>query len=227
MARILVTTDDSPLGRVVLTRAQALAGTLHADLTVQTVLIEPPTVGDFVPVSVVDPVQIEAQRTELREWLSRAVPGALIRVPDVGRRSVSQVIVNAAREEQAALIVISTHGRSGLSRLMLGPWVEAVLHTSVSGIDCDRVTRDQEDFTRQVLDQAKVQVHAANVPLSAADVLRPEGGTQRTSDVIVQAASLRHADVIVRQTRTRPRPQWPRSLRSGRSARRPPRQASC
>ena len=130
MARILVTTDDSPLGRVALTHAQALARALHADLTVLTVLTEPPMVSDFVPVSVVDPVQTEAQRTELRELLSRAVPGALIRVPDAGRRSVSQVIVDAAREEQAALIVMSTHGRSGLSRLMLGSVAEAVLHTS-------------------------------------------------------------------------------------------------
>ena len=76
-----------------------------------------------------------------------------------------------------------------ITAVSLGPFA--------SGIDDDHVTRDQEGFARPVPDQAKGQVQAASVPLSAADVLRPEGGTQRPADVIVRAASLRHADVIV------------------------------
>jgi nucleotide-binding universal stress UspA family protein len=52
-------------------------------------------------------------------------------------------IVNAAREVQADLIAMTTHGRSGLRRLMFGSVAEAVLRHSDIPVFLLRATEAQ------------------------------------------------------------------------------------
>ena len=63
---------------------------------------------------------------ELAERLSQQVPAA----PQVETGYPAEVIVDSARERQAGLIVMATHGRSGLRRWTLGSVADKVLHAS-------------------------------------------------------------------------------------------------
>lgn len=127
---ILVTTDASELGHRALAHAQALARALHAELTVLYVQPDPlPTLAEayvYLPGGT-DPVQEQAIR-EIREDLARRLPEAQVRVKRAEGRPVPRLIVDTAREEGADLIVMSTHGRSGLGRALLGSVAEAVAH---------------------------------------------------------------------------------------------------
>jgi nucleotide-binding universal stress UspA family protein len=68
-----------------------------------------------------DGVKAETKLTEIRSF------GSLVnRVPDV--------IVQEARRWRADLIVIGTHGRRGLSKLLLGSVADGVVRTSATSV---------------------------------------------------------------------------------------------
>ena len=131
MKKILVTTDSSRLGHSAVAHAQSLAGALGAKLVVLTVQPDPTVAmaGEFayapVSVSVADmAAEDEAIRAELRQLAGDAD----IRVEHATGRTVAQTILAAAQAEGASLIVMATHGRSGLGRVLLGSVAEAVVH---------------------------------------------------------------------------------------------------
>ncbi|MBX8464782.1 universal stress protein [Deinococcus sp. RIT780] len=129
MTRILVTTDGSELGHAALGHAQALAGAAHAAVTVLCVQADPAVlVSEFSYVPPVDPEVFAAQASALRTELQTLVPGARVRVEPAAGRTLVRAILDVAREENAALIVMSTHGRGGLGRALLGSVAEAVAH---------------------------------------------------------------------------------------------------
>ncbi|GHG14684.1 universal stress protein UspA [Deinococcus indicus] len=129
MTRILVTTDGSELGHGALAHAQALAGAAHAALTVLCVQADPAVlVGEFAYVPPVDPEAFAAQAQALRAELQTLAPGARVRVEPAAGRTLLRAILDVVHDEDAALIVMSTHGRSGLGRALLGSVAEAVAH---------------------------------------------------------------------------------------------------
>ncbi|GAA0517328.1 universal stress protein [Deinococcus depolymerans] len=129
MTRLLVTTDGSELGHLALEHAQALAGALHATLTVLTVQADPVAlVGEFAYVPPVSAEEFAAETASLRAALQARMPGARVRVEPANGRSLPRAILDAALDEHAALIVMSTHGRGGLGRALLGSVAEAVAH---------------------------------------------------------------------------------------------------
>ncbi|WP_216328642.1 universal stress protein [Deinococcus aestuarii] len=129
---LLVTTDTSALGDHALAHAQALAGGLGAELCALLVLPDPlPAVADGIAyLPPVSPEDLLAERREAEEGLAARVPGARVRVERAAGRPVPGVILAVAREENIRLIVMSTHGRSGLSRALLGSVAEGVAHHS-------------------------------------------------------------------------------------------------
>lgn len=129
MTRILVTTDGSELGHGALAHAQALAGAAHAALTVLCVQADPAVlVSEFSYVPPVDPEVFAAQAQTLRAELQTLVPGARVRVEPAAGRTLMRAILDVVHDENAAMIVMSTHGRSGLGRALLGSVAEAVAH---------------------------------------------------------------------------------------------------
>ncbi|GMA16615.1 universal stress protein [Deinococcus metallilatus] len=146
---ILVTTDASELGHRALAHAQALARALHADLTVLYVQPDPlPTMAEayvYVP-SNTDQAQEEALR-DIRDDLARRLPGARVRVKHADGHPIPRLIIEAAREEGAALIVMSTHGRSGLGRALLGSVAEAVAHHAPVPVLLVRAGHEVKDWT--------------------------------------------------------------------------------
>ena len=71
----------------------------------------------------------ESGRDLLEQAMKRVedVPAKSSMIPAAGER-ISGVIVNAAKERNADLIVMGTHGRGGFDRLLLGSVAEGVTH---------------------------------------------------------------------------------------------------
>lgn len=87
----------------------------------------------------------EQMRSEARDYLKEMkekfdVPGVSIELREVEGDAAS-MIVDTAAEERVDLIVMSTHGRSGFKKLMLGSNTERVLHTGCCPVLAVRPTR--------------------------------------------------------------------------------------
>ncbi|SEJ11530.1 Nucleotide-binding universal stress protein, UspA family [Deinococcus reticulitermitis] len=132
MTRILVTTDQSELGQQAFAHAQALAGALGAELVALCVQPDPnvAVAGEFGYLPPTDPKEYASQALAVRDALTAQLPEARVLVEQAGGRPVSRAIIDTAQAEGADLIVMATHGRSGLGRAILGSVAEAVVHHS-------------------------------------------------------------------------------------------------
>ncbi|MCS7088953.1 MAG: universal stress protein [Thermoflexales bacterium] len=126
--RILVPLDGSTFSELALSYARALALCSEGEIVLVRVdeTYEPP-VGVFVPVTVLP----EAVTLNVGEYLQQHE----MRLRQAGIRASSAVlegrvadaIVRHAREVGADVIVMCTHGRSGLQRVLLGSVAEQVV----------------------------------------------------------------------------------------------------
>ena len=134
--RILIATDGSELAAKGLRHGLALAAALRVPAVVVTVT-EPwmPAFDDAMALSA-DP----AMQQEYREGCAHSGQGTLgyavaqaaaagvacetVHVPD---GFPSEAIVRAAADHHAGLVVIASHGRRGLGRVLLGSQTQAVL----------------------------------------------------------------------------------------------------
>jgi nucleotide-binding universal stress UspA family protein len=121
---ILVPLDGSPLGEAALEPACELAHRLRAELLLVQIVPWPPLVyGDGTALMVLDPEQmLGAARDYLAGIAARLQPTLehTIRVRAELGRPTPASIAGIADAEHADLIAMSTHGRSGLARLVLG-----------------------------------------------------------------------------------------------------------
>jgi nucleotide-binding universal stress UspA family protein len=133
--RIVHPSDFSPASRPAFRKAVALAKTHRAQLIIVHVLSMLPVIPDaYVAPNVWDDLE-RGQRTtaerQLRGLVAKAraagarASGALI---DIG--VTQEQIVRFARARRADLIVMGTHGRSGLTRALLGSVASRVLATA-------------------------------------------------------------------------------------------------
>ena len=133
--RILVPTDFSPPADEAARYAVELAGTLGASVTLLHAW-QPPLAVPFPdgPAYVPSPAQLkELEATalvHLRELKHRlARPGveiALLAVEGLAK----QLVPRLASEEGFDLVVVGTHGRTGLAHLVLGSVAEAIVRHS-------------------------------------------------------------------------------------------------
>jgi len=132
-ARILVPFDGSPTAERGLIEAVDLAATLKSRVVV--LIVSTGFVG-AVEMASVRSYDEAAERAlaECTALVDAAVAGAVEvgvecerAVVDSRTRSVAQVILEEAASRKCDLIVMGTHGRKGVSRLLLGSDAEAVL----------------------------------------------------------------------------------------------------
>jgi len=129
--RILVPTDFSPQSERSWATARRLAHAVGADLVLLHVFVETPLYSE-TPVS---GSRIREVYTVARTWagdqLERWAAMGLaegVRVKTLLTTGMAhEDIVRAATDEGADLIVMGTHGRSGLNRLMLGSVCDRVI----------------------------------------------------------------------------------------------------
>jgi nucleotide-binding universal stress UspA family protein len=135
--RILVAVDGSPASNAGLASAVALASDQRATLIALHVLDDRTLPLDFVgttyPAQYVD-AYFETMHASGRNILDKVARTALagrvkcesLLVRSRGE-SVAHAIVSQARKLEADVIVIGTHGRRGLTRLLLGSDAESVV----------------------------------------------------------------------------------------------------
>jgi nucleotide-binding universal stress UspA family protein len=132
--RILAPTDFSDFSKQALKSALELAQAFDAKLLLLHVVDLPPyPVEGLVPSSLggnlLDDLERQAS-SELAGVLPEAQGGAV----DVGRRVIIgtpyRKIVEVAEEEKSDMIVMATHGRTGLSHLVMGSVAEKVVRTA-------------------------------------------------------------------------------------------------
>lgn len=128
--RALVPLDGSPVAESIIPLLMRIAGPLDMSVVLVRVL-EPvtPIVGDGTqPVIVED---VTAQTRDAEEYLAPVAAALRARGVDaswaIRRGRPDKEIVAAARDAGADLIAMSTHGRSGLGRLLFGSVAEQVL----------------------------------------------------------------------------------------------------
>ncbi len=129
---IMVPLDGSPLARQALPPAADLAVLAHASLVPITV-VAPPVLADVTAVA-----QFNEALAPLKEQLAEELSGVSddLKVnqvnvtPVVARGMPAATIVEQANEQKASLIVMATHGASGLRRWALGSTTDSVLHLS-------------------------------------------------------------------------------------------------
>lgn len=122
---ILHPTDYSDAAKQALQLARSLARDHGAKLVILGVTMPTPPVSEvYVPVG-----EMEGQLEEVRRQVA-AIASAIDDVPvetHALQGMPGQAIVAVAEECQADLIVMGTHGRSGLSRLVMGSVAEHVM----------------------------------------------------------------------------------------------------
>jgi nucleotide-binding universal stress UspA family protein len=127
---ILVPLDGSELAESSLAPASELANQLGASLVLLQVVALPPygLYGEAGDYSAFDP---DVQAVAAQEYLggvARRLEPALTQVH--GRTEIgdpAECIVEAATDQHASLIVMATHGRTGVARAVLGSVATAVL----------------------------------------------------------------------------------------------------
>jgi nucleotide-binding universal stress UspA family protein len=127
--RIVVPTDFSECAEEAWDLAQRMAQALHSEVTLVHVFVEPPVYGDAEAWTVV----MEGERwvaDELERWAEKARKREVKVRTLVRRGSAAAQIVEAATEEHADLVVMGTHGRSGMSRVLLGSVADRVIRTA-------------------------------------------------------------------------------------------------
>ena len=135
-AHILVPTDFSPQSDAALACAKELARQCGARLSLLHVITDPRATGLWAP-DVYVPASREMQATFLREATARlenavsAEERAFFHVLlDARIGPAAECIRDFAREHDVDLIVMGTHGRTGLAHLLLGSVAERVLRSA-------------------------------------------------------------------------------------------------
>jgi nucleotide-binding universal stress UspA family protein len=148
--RIIVPLDGSPLSEVAMSQLPNLVGTGTEVLLLR--VIDPPSVELAMPVGVNPPALFVPPREMMpapseestettamayqaaTQYLAKKVvelrnKGMTVRAVVVEETDVAPTIVATAKEEQADLVIMSTHGRSGVARWMLGSVADRVLRS--------------------------------------------------------------------------------------------------
>lgn len=127
--RILVTTDFSPASRVAVRYARALAQVRNAGLTVLNI-IEPFHVDWKLDTS----GRQRDDRAEAAHAMAALAAAELCRLPNARTElragQPAEAIAEFARVMQADLLVIATHGRTGLARVLMGSVAEHVVRNA-------------------------------------------------------------------------------------------------
>jgi nucleotide-binding universal stress UspA family protein len=122
--RILFASDFSPASQPAFTKALVLARMLKAELVLAHAVVPmAPIEGMYVMAVDWDALEKEAREAAKVELdrLARTARKARVRVVTVVTRGyAAEEIIRTAKARKASLIVMGTHGRSGLSRLVMG-----------------------------------------------------------------------------------------------------------
>ena len=133
--RILVPLDGSRRAERALDHARAMSALGDARVTLLRVAVPRLVSGVMPPPPVLGQDEPSEEEREARAYLDAVAASLGDAVPGVATRTavsarVDDAIVTAAREARADLIAMTTHGRSGLARVLLGSVATSVVRKS-------------------------------------------------------------------------------------------------
>jgi nucleotide-binding universal stress UspA family protein len=139
--RVLVPLDGSKVGEAALDHVERLLSKISPDVKTEVIIFQVLTSLTHYVIAGEASVQVPYTDKEIanitkkaKEYLSKATEclknkGINIKTK-VATGKAAEEIVKAADEFKVDLIAMSTHGRSGLSRLTFGSITDKVLHTA-------------------------------------------------------------------------------------------------
>ncbi len=155
--RILVTLDGSPLSEQVLPQVKQLTAGAETSITLLTVAAAPEESAEarawtILPPAMVPPAMVAGQveskerrgqavarvRGELEHYLEEAVAGLPLQGVTVEKAvrigDAAEEIIKYAREQNVDLIMMATHGRTGLSRAISGSVADRVVTSGAAPV---------------------------------------------------------------------------------------------
>ena len=129
LKHILVPVDFSDCSRKAMNYAASFAKQFNADITLLHVVVSvplPPQMLVFEAETLSAKYHEQAAR-QLSEWRQEIVSEAAVKANVRPGTAAHQEIINAAHECNCDLIVIGSHGRSGLARMLTGSTAERVV----------------------------------------------------------------------------------------------------
>jgi len=137
---ILLTTDLSEEAERAFEPVAELARSFQSKITLLHVVqvMTERAQGGMLATPILPPDMNEAMRAAERELEEQGKPfeGLDVTVRVVSGQSVSEVITEFAQEHETDLIALSTHGRSGVRRMILGSVAEGVLRHANTPVLC-------------------------------------------------------------------------------------------
>jgi nucleotide-binding universal stress UspA family protein len=134
LQRILAPTDFSELSQQGLRSALELAETFGGKLLLLHVVEPPPYPVEGIVPSNLGATLLDDLERQASTDLAQMLPEAQRSKVEVTRRVVVGIpyrkIVEVAEEEKSDLIVMTTHGRTGLSHLVMGSVAEKIVRTA-------------------------------------------------------------------------------------------------
>ena len=156
--QILVPTDFSVGSRLAVDYAMELAGRLGASVHLLHVVEDPPVAGLFTEAHA-DLESLKRKRRSDARHLMNALLGALKRhdiTNEIAGGPVAATIAGVAADRGADFIVMGTHGRTGLSHVLVGSVAEQVLR--IAGCPVLTVREglaEREDFAAALSRESK------------------------------------------------------------------------
>ncbi|MBI2921360.1 MAG: universal stress protein [Planctomycetes bacterium] len=123
--RIVVPLDGSPTAETILPQVKRLLSRVSAEVVLVRAVQVPP-LSDADSVTLIRGLRTEAERY-LRELSERLRKDGVRITTSVSTGEPHQAILDAASQSGASIIAMSTHGRSGLARMVYGSVTEKVL----------------------------------------------------------------------------------------------------
>lgn len=180
---ILVPIDFSPGAKQALAFAVPLARQFKGQITLLHVVESRLLPEELTFLSMESDRRITAARRKLDALARKAVPGSLLKKTLVTAGRPFEVITHTAQGLRMDAIVIATHGRSGLKRLLLGSTAEQVVRHSPCPVLTVRLPEDPKSTKRQTTSLAP-RINRILVPVTfskpAVNLTRYAVGLART-----------------------------------------------
>ncbi len=148
--KILVATDFSLCSKVALQKAMTLSKQVGAELTLFHAIapvsygpLEQGLFGKERPKYTLDNYLYEVAEKELREFLAD-VPGIDETKAELREGEPVQVLLEAVEEGGYDLVIMGTHGRTGLAHFLMGSVAERVVRGAPCAVLTIRGPRDDE-----------------------------------------------------------------------------------
>lgn len=136
---LVVTTDFSANSAVAMQPALAIAERFGARLVLLHVLEAPSTDPSHPGKALLRELAAMAHE-QLEEFGGREIGGRVPWTPEVASGPAAQTIIDAALRHEADLIVVATHGRTGVLHLLMGSVAERVVRTAACPVLTVRVS---------------------------------------------------------------------------------------